>query len=182
MPSVGGTAEDLKMEATQIAQNIVNSFVSCFYFNDEQTGKECDDPSYYLVQRGYAFAGEVVSNISKEDANSRAIQIADSRTICISPDIVDGAGCASTEILAGGSTAGTEPDHIAAISISYDKSGCVFTPTISLTTPLTMTPINTFEVQLCSPTGATRTVYVVGLDGDYSDQSLKIPIKYDTPP
>ena len=75
-----------------------------------------------------------------------------------------------------------EPDHIAAISISYDKSGCVFTPTISLTTPLTMTPINTFEVQLCSPTGATRTVYVVGLDGDYSDQSLKIPIKYDTPP
>jgi hypothetical protein len=168
MPSVGGTAEDLKMEATQIAQNIVNSFVSCFYFNDAQTGKLCDDPSYYLVQRGYAFAGEVISNISKQDADKRALQLADSRTICISPDLIGGgAGCDETEIsnAEGGSNIGN-------ISLNFAKAGCSFTPTLTFGSLINFKSITFKQITVCSSTGASVDIYVPDWGADEANIRL----------
>jgi hypothetical protein len=170
MPSVGSTAEDLKMEATQIAQNIVNSFVSCFYFNDAQTGKLCDDPSYYLVQRGYAFAGEVISNISKQDADKRALQLADSRTICISPDLIGGgAGCDETEIsnAEGGSNIGN-------ISLNFAKAGCSFTPTLTFGSLINFKSITFKQITVCSSTGASVDIYVP----DWGSDQFNIRLAY----
>jgi hypothetical protein len=174
MPSVGGTAEDLKAQATQIAQNIVNSFVRCFYFNDYQTGATCADPTYYLVQQGYANAGEIVSNISKADANLRAKQLADSRTVCLSPSIIGGAGCAGTIINAASGTAA----NIVSASISFPKSDCTFSPVLTLTSSLTMEPIEVVKMQICSSTGYSREVYIPTFDGDYSGEELHLPVKH----
>lgn len=173
MPSVGGTAEDLKAQATQIAQNIVNSFVRCFYFNDAQEGKDCDNASDYLVQRGFSYAGEVISNISKEDANIRAKNLADSRTICLSPDIV-GVGCAGTIIQDASGTAA----NIVSATISFPKVDCTFSPILTLTSSLTMEPINVIKMKICSSTGDSREVYIPSFDGDYSGEELHLPVKF----
>lgn len=178
MPSVGGTAEDLKAEATTIAQNIVNSFVRCYYFNEYQLGATCADPSYFLVQQGYALAGEVISSISLEDANERAKQIADSRTVCLDPQTFPAQGCEGTIINAGSATAGPSPDYIAAININFNKTGCTFTPDISLSSSLTMEPLQVFKMQVCSSTGASVEKYVLAFEGDYTNTELKLPIRF----
>lgn len=174
MPSVGGTAEDLKAEATQIAQNIVNSFVRCFYFNEYQVGEPCADPTYYLVQLGSANAGEVISNISKADANSRAKLLADSRTICLNPSIIGGAGCAGTIINPASGTAA----NIVSASISFPKSDCTFNPVLTLTSTLTMEPMDVVSMQICSSTGYSREIYIPTFDGDYTGQLLYFPVKF----
>jgi len=163
MPSVGGTAEDLKAQATQIAQNIVNSFVRCFYFNDYQTGKVCDDPTFYLVQQGYANAGEVISNISKADANDRAKQLADSRTVCLNPNFVNpgASGCENTEI-----SNDVGSSNLGAISLSFSKAGCSFTPTLSFSSSVSFQSVQLRQLTVCSSAGQNITMYVPDWGGD----------------
>lgn len=173
MPSVGGAAEDLKAEATQIAQNIVNSFVSCFYFNDAQTGATCSDPSDYLVNSGYVNAGEIISNISKEDANDRAKQLADSRTICINPDLIGGPGCASTII---NDATDTDGNGLVTVGVSFPKTGCTFSPTLTVTTGLTPTNLTFTPMTICDG-DTTIERYLLGIDGIPSG-GARVPLKY----
>lgn len=175
MPSVGGTAEDLKAEATQIAQNLVNSFVRCYYLNEFQSAGECPNPQDFLVASGEVAPGEVVSNISLADANSKALTIATSRRICISPDLIGGAGCASTEILDASATAGSNQAKIAAITMSFSKQGCVFTPNVSLTTDLNVVAGRTMSLTLCDAQGGQTSVNVMVLSNSYNQ--IGVPIK-----
>ncbi len=177
MPSVGGAAEDLKAEATAIAQNIVNTFVRCYYFNEFQLGKECANPSDILVNLGTVQAGEVISSISFEDANIRAKQLADSRTVCISPDVFSAVGCDGTVINPGSATAGSEQDAIAAINLSYNKTGCTFTPNISLTTKLSVVDIEVFKMKVCSAEGVSEDKYILAFDTDRTNEQIKLPIR-----
>lgn len=170
MPSVGGTAEDLKAEATQIAQNLVNSFVRCYYLNEFQSAGECPNPQDFLVASGEAAPGEVVSNISLADANSKALTIATSRRICISPNLIGGAGCASTEIESASATAGSNQAKIAAITMSFQKEGCVFTPNISLTTDFSLVvAAKTTAITVCSADGGQTTINVMTLPSSYEN-------------
>jgi len=178
MPSVGGTAEDLKAAATQLAQNIVNSLVRCYYLNDLRKSDNCPNPEDFLIAGGYVAAGEVVSNISKEEANRLAKLIAESRRVCISPDQIGGAGCASTVINAGSATAGQGTDYIAAINIAYNKTNCTFTPNISLSTSLTMEPLQVFKLTVCNAEGVSQDKYVLAFEGDYTNTPLKLPVRF----
>lgn len=177
IPSVGSTAETFKAEATQIAQNIVNSFVRCFYLSDYQLGATCADPTAIEAVRGSAAPGEVVSNLSKADANSRAKQIADSRTICLDSDILGGQGCESTYIAPVSATAGSNQDSIVSISLSFPKgSGCNFNTEMTATTSLSMEAVTLTETTICSPTGESRTVYLLSLTEELAGP-LKLPIR-----
>jgi hypothetical protein len=167
MPSVGGTAEDLKAEATQLAQNIVNSLVRCYYLNDLRKSDNCPNPEDFLVAGGLVAAGEVVSNISKEEANRLAKLIAESRRVCISPDQIGGAGCASTVILGASGTAGSNQDKIATVSISYAKQDCTFTPTITMTTDIGSKNGRTYELTICDSEGVSKTINVLALEDPY---------------
>lgn len=74
-----------KQEANDLAQSIVNGFVRCFYLNDQQISEPCD-LGQITVKLGVVKAGEVISMISKEDANERAKLMAESLKVCLSPD------------------------------------------------------------------------------------------------
>lgn len=171
-PSVGGTAEDLKAQATEIAQNLVNSFVRCYYINDPQVGEPCPPPDI-TVSIGSVGPGEVVSQISKENANSLAEDIAQSRTICLSDSVYNGGGCNNTTISAASSNTGS----IANVEINFEKDGCSFTPTITVSSDFASVEFETFSMQICSSTGETRTINLVSLTGDYTGLGAVIPIK-----
>jgi len=177
-PSVGGTAEDLKAEATAIAQTLVNSFVRCYYLNDTQVGQECPGTDI-TASIGQVAAGEVISFYSKEDANNRAQDIANSRTVCLNSSIISGAGCASTEI---SNAEGSDDNELIDVSMTFPKSGCVFSPTISITTSLTLEPLSFTPVTICTGGGETITRYLLGIDGDYSGQNVSVPVKFLDPP
>lgn len=179
MPSVGGTADDLKAEATQIAQNIVNSFVRCYYLSGTALGKTCAGDQI-LVQRGFANAAEVVSNLSLADANTRALTIADSRTVCLNSDEVGGPGCDQTRINSASATARSGNDTIFTVNLSFPlgATACTFNTQMTASTTLTMTNFTTKSIEVCSPTGGRETLNVVSLDGDFSGISVKLPIKY----
>lgn len=176
MPSVGGTAESLKAEATQIAQNIVNSFVRCYYFNDQQIGGLCPNPLDYLLQLGVSNAGEVISNISKEDADSRAQDLANSRTICISPDVIGGAGCASTEI---NNTVAVS--NIGEITLDFNKSGCVFTPSMSFNSNIIFSTATVRKITVCSSTGANIDMYLPSLSSVFFPEGSTFPMAMANP-
>lgn len=154
MPSVGGTAEDLKAEATEIAQNLVNSFVRCYYFNTFQTGNTCSNPTDITAQIGYAEAAEVVSNDSLAEANRLAKLLANSRTICLSQDVV-GAGCENTEIGNASSS-----NNLGSLNLSFSKAGCNFTPNITFSSNIVFANATIRKITICSPTGASLDVYV----------------------
>lgn len=154
MPSVGGTAEDLKAEATEVAQNLVNSFVRCYYFNTFQTGNTCSNPTDITAQIGYAEAAEVVSNDSLAEANRLAKLLANSRTICLSQDVV-GAGCENTEIGNASSS-----NNLGSLNLSFSKAGCNFTPNLTFSSNIVFANATIRKITICSPTGASLDVYV----------------------
>jgi hypothetical protein len=168
MPSVGGTAEDLKAEATQIAQNLVNSFVRCYYLNDFTIAGPCPNPEDFLIASGSADPGEVVSNISKEDANARALLIAESRRICISPDLIGGAGCASTVI----NNAAEVGNAVGTILLTFNKSECNFTPTVTFGTNIKLRSVTFKQITVCSSTGANVDIYVPDWGGNQANVRL----------
>jgi hypothetical protein len=172
-PSVGGTAEDLKAEATALAQTLVNSFVRCYYLNDQQQGEACL-PSQITASVGIVAAGEVVSLLSLDDANNRAQDIANSRTICLDPDTIGGPGCASTTIA---DAEGSDPNGLVDLSITFPKNDCAFNPVITVQTGLTLEPLSFTPVTICAAGGGTETRYLLGIDGNYSGQSYRIPLK-----
>lgn len=186
MPSVGSTATDLKEEATRVAQILVNSFVRCFYLNASQTGAACPT-GFYTVVTGTIADGEYVSNISKVDANQRAKDIANSRNICIPPDIVGGgAGCDQTKIKPASATASggssNPEDYVVGVNLKYERNQCEFTPTMNVTTSLTFDKLTLTKMKICSVTGASKEIYVMSLDSDYPNQNIKIPIRFSSDP
>jgi hypothetical protein len=178
MPSVGGTAEDLKAKATELAQNIVNSFVRCFYFNLAAYGEPCP-PTFISARQGFVADTEVVSNQSLLDAQKRAQDIANGRNICLPPDVVGGgAGCSQTRIEPASATAGSDSDPIVGINLSYEPNQCIFTPTMTAKTSLTMENLIVTTMQICSVTGDAREIYVMGLEGAYDGQEIKVPVRF----
>lgn len=177
MPDVAGTAEDLKAEATEIAQNIVNSFVRCFYINDYRTGDPCSNPDDYTVQIGYTKAGEVVSNISLDDANQRAQDIANSRTICMNPDVI-GAGCENTVI--NGSSASFGGINTT-LTLSFSKEGCNFTPTMSVDSQLQLVTGTIKKITICGSDGSSQDIYVPDIGPGYTDLAFEFAAEYPPP-
>lgn len=121
-PAVTG---NYKQEANDIAQNIVNSFVRCYYFNDAQISSPCDI-GQITINLGSVSAGEVISMLSKEDANEKARLIAESRKVCLNIDQI-GEGCSSTTI---------EDSSVlllgASLELTFSKANCAFTPTLAI--------------------------------------------------
>jgi hypothetical protein len=177
MPSVGGTAEDLKAKATELAQNIVNSFVRCFYFNLAAYGEPCP-PTFISARQGFVADTEVVSNQSLLDAQKRAQDIANGRNICLPPDIVGGgAGCSQTEIKDVSATAGSLQDKIFAVNLTFPKKGCVFSPEMTATTSLFLQDIEFTEMTICSVTGASKTLQVMSLKDYTPSQQVQVALK-----
>lgn len=114
-----------KQEANDIAQNIVNSFVRCYYLNDRQVSGPCP-LGLVTVQVGVVEAGEVVSMISKEVANDTAIDMAEGRRICLNEELI-GRPCTETTI--GDADVAILGNNL---NLTFDKSLCSFTTTLSL--------------------------------------------------
>lgn len=114
-----------KQEANDIAQNIVNSFVRCYYLNDRQVSSPCP-LGLVTVQVGVVEAGEVVSMISKEVANDTAIDMAEGRRICLNEELI-GRPCTETTI-------GEADVEILGnnLNLTFSKDLCSFTPTLAL--------------------------------------------------
>ena len=146
-----------KQEANSIAQNIVNSFVKCFYLNDEQVGTSCS-LGQITVRQGYVAAGEVVSNISKEDANATARTIANNRTVCLTEDEIG--NCAGTTI-----DNSSVPLLGASLDLTFSKAGCSFTPTLNINGNFDKTQVITSDaatikkLTICGPSGS-EDIYV----------------------
>jgi len=117
---------DFKQEANDIAQNIINSFVRCYYLNDYQQSAPCP-PGLITVQVGIVQAGEVVSMISKEVANDTAIDIAEGRRICLNEELI-GRPCTETTI--------SDPEPLPILgkdlNLTFEQELCSFTTTLSL--------------------------------------------------
>jgi len=156
-PIVGGTAETLKAEATEIAQNLVNSFVSCYYFNDFQLGETCAAETEILFRLGSVAAGEVISQISKADANVRAKDIANSRTICVDENIIPnpGGGCSGTSI-----TNAVLADEFFTIDLKFEQDLCAFATTLEIDQRLTMQTVTLVAMTVCASNGENKTIYV----------------------
>jgi hypothetical protein len=122
-PSATG---DFKQEANDIAQNIINSFVRCYYLNDYQQSDPCP-LGLVTVQVGIVQAGEVVSMISKEVANDTAHDMAEGRRICLNEELI-GRPCTETTI------SNPEPLPILGkdLNLTFEQELCSFTTTLSL--------------------------------------------------
>jgi hypothetical protein len=172
-PIVGGTAETLKAEATEIAQNLVNSFVSCYYFNDFQLGETCAVETDILLRLGSVAAGEVISQISKADANVRAKDIANSRTICVDENIIPipGGGCSATVIQPI-----IEDNDFVDINIQFNPIECVFTPEVTYVNKLTLNTVTIKKITVCTSAGASEDIYVPDFGGD--EGTFQIAVKF----
>jgi len=119
----GAYFSEKQIEANDIAQNLVNSFVVCYYRNDEQTYSSCAFGLTFL-QSGIVPAGSIVSTISKSDADGIAYTLAQALTVCIDPDVISDSVC-------GRSIADTRSVTIAGQEVSLTLGGDVCNPTIT---------------------------------------------------
>jgi hypothetical protein len=167
-PSATG---DFKQEANDIAQNIINSFVRCYYLNDYQQSAPCP-LGLVTVQVGIVQAGEVVSMISKEVANDTAIDIAEGRRICLNEELI-GRPCTETTI-SNASLAGAGGNILGkGLSLNFSKSLCSFTPTLELTGEFNKTSVKiataTLKKLTICTTGGNQDIYVPNFAGDEAD-------------
>lgn len=169
-PAVGSTADTLKAQVTELAQNLVNSFVKCFYFNTAQTGKDCDDPAAVLIQRGYIAGGEVMSTISQEAANIIAKNTADSLTVCIDTDILPPpvSGCEGTII---NNAPAQTVKHGQQIALTWNKDLCTFTPSIDVSGSINFRQIYSKtstirKLKICAADGSSIDIYVPDFGGN----------------
>ena len=89
------TCNPKQYEANVIAQELVNSFVRCYYLNEAVLYDTCPGPSdvpaaTVKLKDGYVAPGTFVSTVSQEDANAIADNIAKSLLTCVTPDQVGG--------------------------------------------------------------------------------------------
>ena len=195
-PSVGALSEEeyrLKVEATEIAQNLVNSFVRCYYFNDFQVGDPCPVPDV-LFQQGTAVAGEVISQISKVDADVKAKDLANGRTVCVNPTTITGStaiidpiiSIVTENILAQGFGAGctytviqpiTVSNELVEIEIEFNKdAACTFTPTVRYENQVQLTQAIIREINVCTADGQSIAIFVPDFEGNLGQ--IQIPVKY----
>jgi hypothetical protein len=73
-----------QIDANNIAQDLVNSFVMCYYYNDAQTYAICPTGTI-VAATGSVAAQTIVSMVSKSDANRIALSIAQSSVVCLDP-------------------------------------------------------------------------------------------------
>lgn len=83
-------------EANLIAQELVNSFVRCYYLNELVSYTECPGPSgapdaTILLNPGIVQPGTFVSTVSQEDANNIADSVAKGMLTCVTPDQIGAA-------------------------------------------------------------------------------------------
>lgn len=89
IPATGGTCDTRnakQIEADDVALNLVNSFVSCYYLNTRQVYAICE-PGTTLVKEGVVEPGTFVSQISQEDADRIAYTLAVSLVVCMSESV-----------------------------------------------------------------------------------------------
>lgn len=82
-------------DADRIAQELVNSFVRCFYVNELQSFTVCpatggNPEANIKLNDGIVEPGTFVSMISQDDANQIAESVAKSLLVCVTPDQVGG--------------------------------------------------------------------------------------------
>lgn len=159
-----------KQEANDIAQNIVNSFVRCYYLNDRQVSGPCP-LGLVTVQVGVVEAGEVVSMISKEVANDTAIDMAEGRRICLNEELI-GRPCTETTI--GDADVTILGNNL---NLTFDKSLCSFTPTLELdgafdTTPLHVASASIKKLTICTAAGNEDIYVPYWSEGDASEGDI----------
>ncbi len=75
-------------EANIIAQDLVNSFVRCYYLNEFVSYTNCPNPGDILLNPGIVKPGTFVSTVSQADADRIADNMAESLRSCVPPDEV----------------------------------------------------------------------------------------------
>jgi hypothetical protein len=190
--SLSEDAVNTKAEATEIAQNLVNSFVRCYYFNDFQVGDPCPVPDV-LFQQGTAVAGEVISQISKVDADVKAKDLANGRTVCVNPTTITGStaiidpiiSIVTENILAQGFGAGCtytviqsiiEDNDFVEIEIQFNKEECTFTPEVTYQNKLQLEPVVIREINVCTADGQSIAIFVPDFGAD--EGPFSIPVKF----
>ena len=98
--SVGSSAgcdvyTEQQSDADRIAQELVNSFVRCYYINELQSYTTCpatggNPEATIKLNDGIVNPGTFVSVISQDDANQIADSVAKSLLVCVTPDQVGG--------------------------------------------------------------------------------------------
>jgi hypothetical protein len=166
---------DYKVQANDIAQNIVNNFVKCYYLNDFLIGKSCSIGET-LIQLGSVAAGEVVSMVSKADANKIAQSIADSRTICFTEEQLK-QGCAGTTI----SSPALLPILGKNLELKFEQAACSFTTSLTLegsfnkTSIQNLPPAGVKQITLCGTAG-TQNILIPYWDEGVVDETAAITI------
>lgn len=90
-----GTCNAKQYEANIIAQELVNSFVRCYYLNEAVLYDTCpgtgDNPAATVkLKDGYVAPGTFVSTVSQDDATTIAESVARSLLTCVTEDQVGG--------------------------------------------------------------------------------------------
>lgn len=160
-----------KDQANEIAQNIINGFVRCYYLNDIRIGRPCA-PGQITLQLGVVLAGEVISMISKEEANRIAQNMADLRTVCLTEDQI-GNGCEGTTI--SNATMGILGNTL---DLQFSKDKCAFTSTLQLSgsfdyQPVTKKTATIRKITLCTGSG-TLDIYVPDIPGYIDGDSVQL--------
>lgn len=181
-PAPGDTASDKIAEATQLAQNLVNSFVRCYYLNEEQNGDECNvdtsaDTYLIMLKRGRVPPGMITSVISQLDANQIAKVLANAMTICVDETIFPepGMGCTAMQIE---DVESPEIPHNSTITIEMGPNeDCVFTPVITVDSSatqvqtLTAFTVTFRKITICNADGENEDIYVPDVDGVTDEQA-----------
>ena len=111
--------------ADDIAQNLVNSFVQCYFYNTAQTGVLCTG-GLTLISQGYVEAGTFVSTVAQWDADRIAKTMADALTVCSAGGGGGGDANCSDEI-------NSETDStIGGDTVTATLTGTVCSPTLTL--------------------------------------------------
>jgi hypothetical protein len=168
-----------KQEANDIAQNIVNSFVRCYYLNDEQISGPCP-LGLITVVVGIVRAGEVISLVSKEDANKTAYDLAESRRICLNEELI-GRPCTETTI--------GDSDELSilgnTLKVTFNKSLCSFTSNLVLgptwdTTSMNKAYATIKKLTICTAAG-NEDIYVPTFSGADDDSYVNFYVADDSP-
>ena len=178
-PYPGSTAS-LKQQANQLALELANSFVTCFYYNDYKLGATCATGDIMVVQ-GYANVAEFIAE-SLTAANQRAQYAADARTVCIDPEDLGGAGCSSTIL----EPATSDPiKHNQTLNITWNAVDCTFTPTMTVagtsTTKVIKRALATMKsITICNSAGENENILVPAFGSFEEDADVSILIDEDT--
>jgi hypothetical protein len=146
-----------------------------------------------LFQQGTAVAGEVISQISKVDADVKAKDLANGRTVCVNPTTITGStaiidpiiSIVTENILAQGFGAGCtytviqsiiEDNDFVEIEIQFNKEECTFTPEVTYQNKLQLEPVVIREINVCTADGQSIAIFVPDFGAD--EGPFSIPVKF----